>query len=54
MENVHGSQYHINGNMISLIVYFEIPEGKREEVKQKFNSLTKNNQIICKNNINLC
>ena len=36
---VHGSQSHIvSANTISLIVYFEVPEGKREEVKQKFNS----------------
>ena len=33
---VHGSQSHINGNNISLVVYFEVPEGKREECKQKF------------------
>ena len=38
---VHGSQSHIIGpgnNIISLIVYYEVPEGKREEVKQKFNN----------------
>ena len=36
---VHGSQSHIiNNNFISLVVYYEVPEGKREEVKQKFNS----------------
>jgi hypothetical protein len=39
---VHGSQSHINNNIISLVVYFEVPEGKREEVKRKFN----NNIII--------
>ena len=34
---VHGSQSHIvNANTISLIVYFEVPEGKREEVRRKF------------------
>jgi hypothetical protein len=33
---VHGSQSHINGNIISLVVYFEVPEGKRKEVKQRF------------------
>ena len=32
---VHGSQSQINSNNISLIVYYEIPEGKREEVKQR-------------------
>lgn len=31
---VHGSQSSINdGNNISLIVYYGVPEGKREEVK---------------------
>ena len=50
---VHGSQSHINGNIISLVVYFEVPEGKREEVKQKFKTITKNN-LIYKSNINLC
>ena len=34
---VHGSQSHMKvDNQLSLIVYFEVPEGKREEVKQKF------------------
>ena len=31
---VHGSQSHANGNNISLVVYYEIPYGKRDEVKQ--------------------
>ena len=38
---VHGSQSHIlQNNSMSLIVYYEIPagEGKREEVKQRFNN----------------
>ncbi|HZB17471.1 MAG TPA: hypothetical protein VE445_09925 [Nitrososphaeraceae archaeon] len=40
---VHGSQFHIiaNNNM-SLIVYYEVPEGKREEVKSRFN-----NHFVC-------
>jgi hypothetical protein len=34
---VHGSQSHIlSNNLISIIVYFEVPVGKREEVKRKF------------------
>jgi hypothetical protein len=35
---VHGSQSHISptNNSISLIVYFEVQEGKREEIKQRF------------------
>ncbi len=38
---VHGSQSHFitADNSISLIVYYEVPEGKREEVKQRFNNL---------------
>jgi hypothetical protein len=37
---VHGSQSHImQDNLISLIVYYEVPaEGKRDEVKQRFNT----------------
>ncbi|HET7644776.1 MAG TPA: hypothetical protein VFK40_14825 [Nitrososphaeraceae archaeon] len=31
---VHGSQSHITDNNISLIVYFELPEGKRDECKE--------------------
>jgi hypothetical protein len=34
----HGSQSHINGNNISLVVYFEVPLGKREDVKTRFNN----------------
>jgi hypothetical protein len=36
---VHGSQSHVNNNIISLVVYFEVPEGKREEVKQRFKNI---------------
>jgi hypothetical protein len=40
---VHGSQSHImNSNFMSLVVYFEVLEGKREEVKQKFNKFSIN------------
>lgn len=42
---VHGSQSNVNGNSISLVVYYEVPEGKREEVKQRFNTITKDNII---------
>ncbi len=37
-DKVHGSQSHIisGSNNISLVVYYEVPEGKREMVKQKF------------------
>jgi hypothetical protein len=37
-KKIHGSQSHINGNIVSLVVYFEVPEGKRREVKRKFNN----------------
>ena len=48
---VHGSQSLINGNNISLIVYFEVSEGKRKEIKQKFNTITKSNQqVVLQNN----
>jgi hypothetical protein len=40
---LHGSQSHINGNIISLVVYYEVPEGKREEVKG--NKLYRRNNI---------
>jgi hypothetical protein len=45
---VHGSQSHIvvNANVISLIVYYEVPEGQRDEVKHKFNSSIKNLMIL--------
>lgn len=36
-DKVHGSQSHmITNNSMSLIVYYEVQEGKREEVKRKF------------------
>jgi hypothetical protein len=41
---VHGSQSNVNGNIISLIVYYEVPEGKREEVK--VNELNRRNNIL--------
>ena len=39
----HGSQSHIlaNGSM-QLIVYFEVPEGTREELKRKFRDFARN------------
>jgi hypothetical protein len=44
---VHGSQSNVmpRDNSISLMVYYEVPEGKREEVKQRFNNSIRNNQI---------
>jgi hypothetical protein len=44
---VHGSQSNIvNTNAISLIVYYEVPEGKRDEVKHTFNSYVKNLMVL--------
>lgn len=43
---VHGSQSHFVNNSMSLIVYYEVPEGKREEVKQKFNNNLVRNQMV--------
>ena len=41
---VHGSQSHVIApdNTLQLIVYYEVPEGKREEVKQRFNKFSIN------------
>ena len=41
---VHGSQRDRDPKtgLIDLLVYYEVPEGKREEVKQKFNNLVRN------------
>ena len=38
---VHGSQSNVNGNVVSLIVYYEVLEGKRDAVKQKFDNFIK-------------
>ncbi len=40
---IHGSQSHIlANNFIEIIVYYEVPQGKREEVKEKFEDFIKN------------
>ena len=40
---VHGSQSHIiTNNSMQLIVYYEVPLGQRDEVKQKFQNLIRN------------
>jgi hypothetical protein len=41
---VHGSQSHIvdNANSLSLIVYYEVPDGQRDPIKHKFNSFDNN------------
>ena len=38
-----------DGSIVSLVVYFEVPEGTREEVKPKFNTISKND-LFCKDN----
>ena len=35
---VHGSQSHIIANSVSLVVYYEVLEGKMEEVKRRFSN----------------
>jgi len=41
---LHGSQRDRDPKtgLIDLLVYYEVPEGKREEVKQKFNNIVRN------------
>ena len=41
---VHGSQSHIlaGSNSISLILYYEVSEGQRNEIKHRFNTSVKN------------
>jgi hypothetical protein len=39
----HGSQSHIlPNNSIQLIVYYEVPEGIREEIKRKYEDFIRN------------
>ena len=44
-DKVHGSQSHITVNIVSLIVYYETPDGKRDDVKIRF----KNSIIVLHN-----
>src|SRR5215208_11317 len=45
---VHGSQRDRDPKtgVLDLLVYFEVPDGKREECKQRFNNIIRNNQVI--------
>jgi hypothetical protein len=49
---VHGSQSHIanvansNSTIVSLIVYYEVPEDQRGKIKHKFNSFVKNLMVL--------
>jgi hypothetical protein len=47
----HGSQSHIDvNNSIHLIVYYEVPEGMREEMKRAFENFTQESEIKVYNN----
>jgi hypothetical protein len=47
---VFGSQSHIShNNELSIVVYFEVLEGKREECKQKFNTIIRNQVVLQRN-----
>ena len=37
---VHGSQSHLSNNSMYLIIYYEVPEGKRDEIKKKIDNFT--------------
>lgn len=42
----HGSQSHIDtNNSIQLIVYYEVPEGMREEIKKAFENFTQRSEM---------
>jgi len=45
---VHGSQSHVNGNNISLVVYYEVPVGQRDEVKRNFDNFVRNSLVLQK------
>jgi hypothetical protein len=50
-NNKAGSQSHIvnptaNNSIVSLIVYYEAPEGQRDEIKHKFNSFVKKFMVL--------
>jgi hypothetical protein len=42
----HGSQSHIDANnSIQLIVYYEVPEGMRDEIKKAFENFTQRSEL---------
>jgi hypothetical protein len=42
-----GWQSHIIAiNNMQLVVYYEVPDGKREEVKPKFNNFVRNQMVF--------
>ena len=45
---VHGSQSHISNNGMYLIVYYEVPEGQREDVNKKIDNFAQyKNEMTC-------
>jgi hypothetical protein len=48
---VHGSQSHIlaGNSVVSLIVYYEVPEGEREKTKRKFENLARSQKSLQRN-----
>lgn len=53
----HGSQSHnLPNNALQIVVYYEVPEGKRNDIKRMFETFTKNEieipSIIASNYIN--
>jgi hypothetical protein len=47
---VHGSQSHnVTNNCMQLIVYYEVPIGQRDEVKQKFDNMIRNLMTLQRN-----
>ncbi len=47
---VHGSQSHnVTNNSMQLIVYYEVPLGQRDEVKQKFDNMIRNLMTLQRN-----
>ena len=51
---MHGSQRYRDPRTgaIDLLVYYEVPEGKREELKQRFKNYSKN-LVISQNTKNI-
>jgi hypothetical protein len=49
---VLGSQSHMiaNNNILSLVVYFEVPEGQRDEIKHKFGEYIRTNLVALQRN----
>ena len=45
---VHGSQSHLSNNSLYLIIYYEVHEGKRDEIKKKIDNFAQyKNEMTC-------